>query len=188
MKVLKFVMSLSFAFALSLGFSNHFVEASGDQVNEKGTIPPPYEKPEIEMLNDGESDGENNTEEITVTVNKISDKAIPVPEGSGEWDYIGHDRFTHFSANFNSGGGNVKFVLTQHYNTSQNQQYSIREYDESNTDETLSAFSIPGYEGTWEVIISGVSNFVDGDNGKAELYVEKTNYIDTTSADVEVWD
>lgn len=188
MKSLKVVMSLSFTLALCLGFGNHFVEASGDPVNEKGTLPPPYEKPELEVLNDGEEDGENNSEEVTITVRKISDKPIPLPEDSGEWDYIGHDRFTNCSINFHSGGGDVKFVVSQNYATSQNQGYDVCEYDETNSDEILGWFSLPGYVGTWEVIVHGVSNFVDGDNGKAELYLSKTNYIDTTSADVDVWD
>lgn len=190
MKSLKVFLALSFALVFTLGFGTNFVEASGDSVSsEKGfEMPPPYEKPEKIVYNDGENEGQNNSEEVSVTVKKISDKPIPMPSGEGEWDYLGHDRFTHYSINFHSGGGNMKFHLSQSTATSQYQTYAVREYDETNSDETLFTFSLPGSTGTWEIIISGVSNFVDGDNGKAEIYLEKTNYIDQIYAEVDVWD
>lgn len=106
--------------------------------------------------------------------------------GPGEWDYLGSSGFTesapgtYSSKVVSSGGGYFKTCATSNY---PGNVYALREDDPgSNPSDDIDvayAGAEKYYCHTWNV-----SQFVDGDNGKAELYL----VTDQPAVKVEFWD
>lgn len=107
------------------------------------------------------------------------------PMGEGEWDYLGSSGVYEingqfYSQRFNSHGGNVKVCWTT--DSTAKWYYGLYEYDESNDDDKV---------GTTRTQVAGgceewaVGDYLDGDNGLAELYAV-TN--DPKVTKVEFWD
>lgn len=89
--------------------------------------------------------------------------------GAGEWDYLGHSVFHNQSIVFKSGGGNFKACIST---GSAGGRYSLMEQDPVNPDDEVNTEYIPpGGCHTWNV-----ASYVDGTNGKAELYLAICNW------------
>ncbi|CAG7646309.1 hypothetical protein PAESOLCIP111_05138 [Paenibacillus solanacearum] len=106
--------------------------------------------------------------------------------GAGEWDYLGQ-RSTVSSQNptnyVHSGGGDFKFQVVS--GPSGGAWYQLREYDPgSNADEIVTGYEYFLYPGD-TLIYRGISNYVDGDNKKAEFYVYERF---SGSGSVKYWD
>ena len=111
---------------------------------------------------------------------------VVTPMGAGEWDYLGQ-RSTVSSQNptnyVHSGGGDFKFQVVS--GPSGGAWYQLREYDPgSNADEVVTGYEYLLYPGD-TLIYRGISNYVDGDNKKAEFYVYESF---SGSGSVKYWD
>lgn len=137
---------------------------------------------------DGPEDGINDSSTVNFRLIKISDvpilpggyKATPQlglvsPMGAGEWDKIGNDYFSSRSKTFYSGGGDLMIEITQFRNGNGTKWlYKLMEEDPVWND-TVKSFELPQEKGTW-IMKFDVRTWVDGDNNKAELYLEKLTY------------
>ena len=105
--------------------------------------------------------------------------------GAG-WDYLGQ-RSTVSSQNptnyVYSSGGDFKFQVVS--GPGGGAWYQLREYDPgSNADEVVTGYEYLLYPGD-TLIFRGISNYVDGDNKKAEFYVYESF---SGSGSVKYWD
>ena len=94
------------------------------------------------------------------------------PYGAGEWDWVGSDVFTTQSANFYSGGGDFMLCLSS---DSKQGQYRLMEEDDFDHDEIVEMYFYfdTDFDSAGCKVFHGINSFVDGDNGKAELYLVK---------------
>ncbi|WP_338894630.1 hypothetical protein WBG99_02095 [Streptomyces sp. TG1A-60] len=107
------------------------------------------------------------------------------PTAAGECDYLGSSGVYEvngqfYSQRFNSHGCNVKVCWTT--NSTNNWYYGLYEYDESNADDKVGTTRTQTAGGCEEW---AVGDYVDGDNGLAEMYAV-TN--DSKVTKVEFWD
>ncbi|MER6016340.1 hypothetical protein [Streptomyces bluensis] len=107
------------------------------------------------------------------------------PADGGEWDYLGSSGVYEvngqfYSQVFKSHGGNVKVCWTT--NSTASWYYGLYEDDESNYDDKVGTTRTQHAGGCEEW---AVGDYVDGDNGLAELYAV-TN--DPKVTKVEFWD
>lgn len=111
---------------------------------------------------------------------------VVTPMGAGEWDYLGKlsTVSSQNPANYvHSGGGDFKFQVES--GPGGGAWYQLREYDPgSNTDEIVTGYEYFLYPGD-TLIYRGISNYVDGDNKKAEFYVYESF---SGSGSVKFWD
>ena len=92
--------------------------------------------------------------------------------GAGEWDYLGSSTFYQKSRTFYSGGRDLGIHIKQPYiGPGFTWMYKLVEEDPVLND-TVSRFTLSNQGGTYEVVFN-VRSFVDGDNKKAELHLEK---------------
>ncbi|MGF7535080.1 hypothetical protein AAGG74_15525 [Bacillus mexicanus] len=127
-----------------------------------------------------EVDGEDNPTPKNVKIEYL-DKPIPFikPAGSGEWDFIGEEKWTRKSSVVYSGGGDLYIEFKGGKNITGN--YSLWE-DDPNFDDVVSTnFNIP--KPGMAVIFRDIGGWVDGDNKKAEFYLRMmsgpTGYVTT---------
>ncbi|TCW41679.1 hypothetical protein EDC32_1011346 [Laceyella sacchari] len=126
----------------------------------------------------------------TASASEVGQKGLVVPKstvlsgngastyGPGEWDYVGSSTFTYSSAYAYSGGGDFMVCLASGPSTT----YYLYEYDPNNADEFVGyVYLSAGQCG----VFRGIGGYVDGDNKKAEFYVEKD--VGGT-ATVDFWD
>ena len=151
-------------------------------------------KPEAPIGFDEEG-GENDTSMVNLKITKISDYPMLQPYtyptmsimGAGEWDLIGDETFRNNTSIYNSGGGNLRLVINQPTNGGlfpTNYMYNLKE-DDPLWQATIDSFYLPG-QGIFEVEFN-VSGFVDGDNNKAEVFLQKLN-MTSTDVYVQFWD
>ncbi|MEG7335490.1 hypothetical protein [Bacillus sp. 0102A] len=140
------------------------------------------------VAKDGPEDGINDQSTVQPKIKKISDNvSLFSVLGAGEWDYLGSSTFKTRSKTFYSGGGDLGIQISQPYiGPGISWQYKLVEEDPVPFDDTVSRFSLSNQKGTYEVVFD-VRSFVDGDNKKAELHLEKlTNPL--TSVSTKWWD
>lgn len=129
----------------------------------------------------GETDGA--TPDVTII---RANGEVVTPMGAGEWDYLGKlsTVSSQNPANYvHSGGGDFKFQVVS--GPGGGAWYQLREYDPgSNADEVVTGHEYLLYPGD-TLIFRGISNYVDGDNKKAEFYVYESF---SGSASVKYWD
>lgn len=102
------------------------------------------------------------------------------PDGAGTWDYLGSDQFTTQSRNFESGGGDFKICLSSN---SPHGMYIMWEEDPLNPDDQvrtndglLNGLDFPrDFNSSGCYAFRGISDYVDGANGKAEFYLAGYN-------------
>ncbi|TXK87138.1 hypothetical protein FVE24_18430, partial [Parageobacillus sp. SY1] len=133
------------------------------------------------VAQDGTKDGINDQSTVNIRITPISDSVSIL--GAGTWDYLGSSTFYVTSQTFYSGGGDLKIIIKQPYiGPGYKWLYKLVEEDTVLND-TVATFEIPNDGKTYEVVFD-VRSFVDGDNGKAELYLEKlTNLQYSVSTD-----
>ncbi|MFJ5966184.1 hypothetical protein [Bacillus sp. NPDC093026] len=139
------------------------------------------------VANDGPEDGVNDQSSVQLKVRKISnDFDLITPMGAGEWDYLGSSTFYRQSKTFYSGGGDLGIQIKQPYiGPGFTWRYKLVEEDPIFNDD-VSYFTLSNQGGTYEVIFN-VRSFVDGNNKKAELHLEKlTN--PATKVSTKWWD
>ncbi|MGE9880301.1 hypothetical protein [Bacillus velezensis] len=139
------------------------------------------------VAKDGPEDGLNDESSVQPKIRKISDDiSLFSLLGAGEWDYLGSSTFKTRSKTFYSGGGDLGIQISQPYiGPGFTWQYKLVEEDPVIND-TVSRFTLANQKGTYEVVFN-VRSFVDGDNKKAELHLEKlTN--PATSVSTKWWD
>lgn len=129
--------------------------------------------------------GETGDSAPNVTIIRANGDVV-TPMGAGEWDYLG-SLSTVSSQNPNnyvhSGGGDFKFQVVS--GPGGGAWYQLREYDPgSNADELVTGYEYFLYPGD-TLIYRGISNYVDGDNKKAEFYVYESF---SGSGSVKLWD
>ncbi len=89
--------------------------------------------------------------------------------GAGEWDKAGSSSFTSKSKIILSGGGSFEACMVGGTGI---HEVTLMEEDQTNSDDTIGyALLSPGTCKVW----SGLSDEVDGDNGKAEFYLSKSS-------------
>lgn len=129
--------------------------------------------------------GETNGTTPDVTIIRANGEVV-TPMGAGEWDYLGKlsTVSSQNPANYvHSGGGDFKFQVES--GPGGGAWYQLREYDPgSNADEVVTGHEYLLYPGD-TLIFRGISNYVDGDNKKAEFYVYESF---SGSASVKYWD
>lgn len=87
-----------------------------------------------------------------------------VSADSGNWEYLGSDVFKDMSKVVQSSGGEFRFCISR---DSAGGWYELVEYDPESPDESVGYFYVrPG-----DCAIADVSEFVDGADGKAGLYL-----------------
>jgi hypothetical protein len=108
--------------------------------------------------------------------------------GAGTWDYLTYDYInTEKSIIVNSGGGDFMFIITQpNIGPGFSWMYKVYEDDGAVGDDTVGYYSLGNYSDPQAIIIDA-RPFVDGDNNKAEFYIEKTT-VPTRSVLVEFYD
>ncbi|MFJ8896864.1 hypothetical protein ACIRCZ_19935 [Leifsonia sp. NPDC102414] len=125
------------------------------------------------------------TAALVLSIVTPASAANAAPAGAGEWDYLGSSGVyevngQYYSDRFNSHGGNVKVCWTS--NSTVKWYYGLYEYDEGNDDDKV---------GTTRTQLAGgceewnVDDYLDGDNGLAELYAVT---VDPKVTKVEFWD
>ena len=127
---------------------------------------------------------------VTREIIKISDDPyakIITPMGAGVWDLIGEDLFKSRSKTVYSHGGDFKVVIHQYkYISGVIYMYKLVEEDPL-LELAVDNFNGPKSVGTFEVIYRGINGWVDGDDGTAELHLEKLTYP-FDNVYVEFWD
>ena len=109
------------------------------------------------------------------------------PFGAGEWDDLGTDVFKSTSKVFYSGGGDLAVFISQPYvGPLFSWKYRIREED-TLTSTTIDSFDLPNESGTFEIYYSNISDYVDGDNKKAEIFIHKMTMA-TEDVTVHIFD
>ncbi|EOR20824.1 MULTISPECIES: hypothetical protein [Bacillales] len=178
MKNLFFTVGTLFIFGIFiLGYSSQ-ANAMTEETNDLEEIDPI-------VAQDGDEDGINDQSSVNIQIKKVSDNLI-VPFGAGQWDYIGKSSFKTVSKTFYSGGGDLLIYINQPYEgPAFKWLYKLVE-DDPAIDDTVSNFELPNKGGTYEVKFN-VRSFVDGDNKKAELRLQKLT-MPTTTVDTEWWD
>lgn len=193
----KFFYSLGMVFSAWLLFSSTSVDAA--EIVEGESLQNEITEPE---------DGVNDPSTVDLQVRRVLDKPIPelyylgdeapptasslvsasslMPMGAGEWDFLGTSTFKLSSREFLSGGGDLLIFITQPYTgPSGVWHYRLLEVDPVIND-TIASFKNANVPGLYEVKFN-VRSFVDGDNGKAEVKLQKLNYA-TTSVTTEWYD
>ncbi|WP_042475489.1 hypothetical protein [Bacillus ndiopicus] len=89
--------------------------------------------------------------------------------GAGVWDYLGDDVFSGESRVFPSAGGD--YMVNLIHPTKEMYLYQLKERDDL-WDTTVEPFKVSG-ELYYEVVFRNISGWVDGDNNKAEFFVNK---------------
>ncbi|EGE1848817.1 hypothetical protein DL988_23865, partial [Shigella flexneri] len=173
MKNLLVIVGALFIFGIfSLGYSSH----ANAMIEEKNTDIEATMDPIVAQ--DGDEDGINDQSSVNIQIKKISNNLI-IPFGAGKWDYIGKSSFKTVSKTFNSGGGDLVIYIDQPYvGPGFKWLYKLVE-DDPVADDTVSNFELSNSGGTYEVKFD-VRTFVDGDNKKAELRLQKLTMPTTT--------
>jgi hypothetical protein len=181
------IVAAALAFGLLTTNSSAYA-SSNDVVDNNNEIDPV-------VAQDGPKDGINDESSVNIKITKIN--KIPqrpnqdnpntiTPLAAGDWDYLGSSTFASQSKVFYSGGGNFKVYIEQPYKGPGFQWHYKLVEDDPDFDDTVKSFELPNEYGYYQVDFS-VGSFVDGDNAKAELYMQKlTN--PTTSVYSDWWD
>lgn len=115
---------------------------------------------------------------VTREIIKISDDPyanVMMPMGAGVWDLIGDDLFKSRSKTVYSHGGDFKLIIHQYTYSGTLYMYKLVEEDPL-LDLAVDNFTGLKSVGTFEVVYRGISGWVDGTNGTAELHLEKLTY------------
>lgn len=105
---------------------------------------------------------------------KTRDQSLFLPFGPGEWDYLGSSMFKTKSKTFYSGGGDLRIYIGIPKSGSAKWLFKLYEEDPG-WNWTISSFELPNSTGTYSVDFD-VRGWTDGDNGKAELHLNKLTY------------
>lgn len=180
-----FLITIGMTFIFSVFYINFSIDAYAESVENNNQEIDPV------VAQDGEKDGINDQSNVDIKITKVSDdpnlispletgfsvsslgtKDLISPLGAGEWDYLGYSEFKSQSKTFYSGGGNLRILIAQPYiGPGFKWLYKLVEEDPVIND-TVSTFELPNSSGTYAVDFN-VSSFVDGDNNKAELHLNK---------------
>ncbi|MFJ2590983.1 hypothetical protein [Streptomyces sp. NPDC087538] len=107
---------------------------------------------------------------------------------AGDWDYLGHSFFqwnstsgSYLTKSFQSAGGYFKICTSY---GSPKATYTIWESDPDNPDDWVGSYTL----GSEACATLNVQSVVDGDNNRAELYVETRNVTVGQNESIEFWD
>lgn len=108
--------------------------------------------------------------------------------GAGEWDYITYDYInTGASKIVSSYGGDFMFLIDQPYiGPGFTWMYKVYEDDGTIGDDVVGTFTLANHGDPQSAIVNA-RNYIDGDNNKAEFYIQKMT-VPTQQVYVEFYD
>jgi len=148
-------------------------DASAAEANTS-SVQPPESMENVIYFNSDTQDILITDDFIITTVNE-SDSSLPVrPLLNGKWDPLGSETvFSKSSVYYSDGGSFMVDVSQTDYGPV---FYQLKEYDETNADDSVgSPISVSGKKSI-NLTYRDLSRYCDGDNGKAEFYMEKLTH------------